>query len=86
MQQRYAAAALQKLEWYYTPQTKRWYKPINTPPTVDNFGRVCASCPFEPVLQALALMRSYTIDGAVQSRSKTRAFSCCIGSAGIADA
>ena len=42
--------------------------------------------PFEPVLQALALMRSYTIDGAVQSQSKTRAFSCCIGSAGIADA
>ncbi len=46
LQQRYAAAALQKLNWYYLPQTKRWYKPINTGTTVDNFGRVGACCPF----------------------------------------
>ncbi len=43
LQQRYVAAALQKLNWYYLPQTKRWYKPINTGTTVDNFGRVGAA-------------------------------------------
>ena len=38
-QQRYAAAALQKLEWYYTPQTRRWYKAVN-PPVIDSARRV----------------------------------------------
>ena len=52
LQQRYAAAALQRLNWYYTPQTKRWYKAVNAPPTVDSFGRVCASAPSQCTLQA----------------------------------
>lgn len=52
LQQRYAAAALQRLNWYYTPQTKRWYKAINAPPTVDSFGRVGTGRPSQCVLQA----------------------------------
>ena len=61
MQQRYAAAALQKLDWYYTPQTKRWYKAIHTPPTVDSFGRVCACETFDLVFHGLALSHPYTM-------------------------
>ena len=38
-QQRYAAAALQKLDWYYTPQTRRWYKAVKTP-VIDSARKV----------------------------------------------
>ena len=38
-QQRYAAAALQKLEWYYTPQTRRWYKAVKSP-VIDSARKV----------------------------------------------
>ena len=38
-QQRYAAAALQKLDWYYTPQTRRWYKAVRTP-VIDSARKV----------------------------------------------
>ena len=44
LQQRYAAAALQKLEWYYTPQTKRWYK-AGSGPGAGYSSRVCALSP-----------------------------------------
>lgn len=39
-QQRYAAAALQKLDWYYTPQTRRWYKAVKSP-VIDSARKVC---------------------------------------------
>ena len=38
-QQRYAAAALQKLDWYYTPQTRRWYKAVKSP-VIDSARKV----------------------------------------------
>ena len=38
-QQRYAAAALQKLDWYYTPQTRRWYKAVRNP-VIDSARKV----------------------------------------------
>jgi hypothetical protein len=44
LQQRYAAAALQKLDWYYTPQTKRWYK-AGSGPGADYSSRVHALSP-----------------------------------------
>ena len=79
LQQRYAAAALQKLNWYYTPQTKRWYKAVNAPPTVDGFGRVCATPPLNLCCKPLSTPKQSDCSCAVAQSIKAYSYIGCLG-------